>query len=508
MIPYEKYHRIQVLRAEGFSYSKIGKILGLHTETVSKWARVKSYQPRKAHRRASKLDPYKAKIISMVERHDYSGEQIFQALSSVGYTGGRTILNAYISKVRPRHQEAFLTLKFAPGECAQVDWGEYGSVPVGGTKRRLSFFVMVLCVCRMLFVRFTLGQGMEHFLQCHQEAFTYFGGVPQRLMVDNLKCAVLRRLVGNAPLFNPRYQDFAKHYDFKISPCNVGKGNEKGRVENGVGYVKKNLLRGLEIPKFEVLEPLAANWMRNVANVRTHGTTGKRPVDLFEEEKSRLNPLPPREANTGQVQSVRANSRFRIVFGTNRYSVPYRYASKRLRMYVYADELYIYDDSKLIARHVRSYDRHQDFEDPAHVEGLLARRGRARYQKLLTDFLNLAPCAAAFHQGLKTRTVNERRHVRQIMALCEHYGQEAVVRALTDCHDFQVYNAAYVANLLEQRARKLPEAGALHLSRREDLLELEVPPPDLDIYGDPSSPSGEAHSKGEQDDEQAQPVVG
>jgi len=505
MIDYEMYCRIrQLYDVEGLSLRTIAQELGLSFLTVAKWAAAKSYHPRQDRGRTSKLDPYKDEIVRMLERHEYSGEQVFRCLRAAGYDGGRTILNDYIAKVRPRRKPAYLSLRFAPGECAQVDWGEFGSVPVGNTRRCLSFFAMVLCFSRMLFVRFTLGQGMEHFLQCHQEAFNYFEGVPHRIMVDNLKCAVLRRLVGNAPVFNPRYQDFARHHGFTISACNVGKGNEKGRVESAVGYTKYNFLRGLDIPKFEVLPSLAADWLQNVANVRSHGTTRKRPVDMFDEDKRQMGPLPGIVANTGQLTNVRANSCFRVIFETNRYSVPYRYASKRLRMYVYAEELYFYDGMNLIARHPRSYDRYQDLEQPEHVAGLLSSRGRARYQKLCTDFLNLTPCAGAYYEGLKSRTVNERHHVRQIMALVESYGQEAVVRALIDCHEFQVFNASYVANLLEQRARKLPEAGALHLSRREDLLELELPQPNLDEYGDGVSldPSQETQEKGDVDDEQ------
>jgi len=98
---------------------------------------------------------------------------------------------------------------------------------------------------------------MEHFLACHQHAFEYFGAVPHKVMVDNLKSAVLRRALGEAPVLNPTYADFAAHYGFRIVPCNVGKGNEKGRVENGVGYVKKNFLAGLDIADFSVLNPAA-----------------------------------------------------------------------------------------------------------------------------------------------------------------------------------------------------------------------------------------------------------
>jgi transposase len=112
-----------------------------------------------------------------------------------------------------------------------VDWGCYGSVPVGETRRKLSFFVMVLCFSRLLYVEFTLSQSMEQFLACHQHAFAWFGNrVPKYIMVDNLKSAVLRRLTGEAPVLNPRYRDFSEHYGFTIRPCGVGKGTELSKL--------------------------------------------------------------------------------------------------------------------------------------------------------------------------------------------------------------------------------------------------------------------------------------
>ena len=106
---------------------------------------------------------------------------------------------------------------------------------------------------------------MEQFLACHQHAFAFFGNrVPENIMVDNLKSAVLKRLTGEAPVFNPRYLDFSNHFGFTIKACNVRKGNEKGRVENGVGYIKKNLLNGLAIPDFSVINPAAHVWLETL----------------------------------------------------------------------------------------------------------------------------------------------------------------------------------------------------------------------------------------------------
>ncbi|MEN8128970.1 MAG: IS21 family transposase [Pseudomonadota bacterium] len=237
MIDYDTFCKIRDYHEQrGLKAQQVARELGLDGRTVARWIDEPRYHPRQSTPRTSKLDPYKARIRQGLESHHYSAQQIFQRLREEGFDGGYSIVKAYVRQIRPRRPPAFLTLSFAPGECAQVDWGLYGSVAVGETRRKLSFFVMVLCHSRMIYVEFTLSQKMEQFLGCHQHAFEFFGNrVPEKIMVDNLKSAVLRRLIGEAPVFNPHYLDFARHAGFTIKPCNVRKANEKGRVESGVG---------------------------------------------------------------------------------------------------------------------------------------------------------------------------------------------------------------------------------------------------------------------------------
>jgi transposase len=199
MIDYEQFCRIQACRREGLKAGQIATKLGLDARTVAAWLQKKRFQPKQSANRASKLDPYKRDIVSMVERYPYSAVQIYQKIREQGFDGGYTIVKDYVRAIRPKRHKPYLKLRFAPGECAQVDWGSYGSIRVGSTRRRLSFFVMVLCYSRMMYLEFTVSQTMEHFLGCHQNALHCFGGVPSRIMVDNLKSAVLKRITGQAP---------------------------------------------------------------------------------------------------------------------------------------------------------------------------------------------------------------------------------------------------------------------------------------------------------------------
>ncbi|MGR8932632.1 MAG: IS21 family transposase [Gammaproteobacteria bacterium] len=490
MISYETFCKIHDYHQHrGLTVTQIARELGLDPKTVGKWVETKSYRPRAASPRPSKLDPFKPQVVRLLESHPYSATQVFQRLRDEGYSGGFSILKAYVRKVRPVRKPAFLTLSFEPGECAQVDWGEYGTVNVGNTRRKLSFFVMVLCYSRLMYLEFTLSQTLEHFLNCHQNAFQYFGGVVKKVMLDNLKTAVLRRLIGEAPVFNPRYLDFSRHFGFDIVACNVAKGNEKGRVENGVGYVKKNFLNGLDIPDFSTVNPAGKNWLESIANVRTHGETRERPIDRFQPEKSALSPLPGMPYDVGAIHLVRASNRFRVTLDTNRYSVPSEYASTRLTLKAYPEHLVVYHQDKLIARHVRSYDRHQDFENPDHPRELLAQRRKAREQTLLRRFLALAPVAERYYQELQQRRLNPRHHLRKILALSEIYGTDPVAQAIEDAFTLQAFSSEYIANILEQRQRILPEPGALLLTRRQDLLDLEMADPDLTIYDRSSADS-------------------
>jgi transposase len=483
MIDYELFCKIKKLaEQDGLKPAQIAGALGLDIRTVAKWLAQKRFTQRQSVPRSSKLDIYKNDIIRMLDSHPYSAVQIFQRLREMGFTGGYTIVKEYIRLVRPKRSPAFLTLSFAPGECAQVDWGEFGSVNVGNTRRKLSFFVMVLCYSRMIYVEFTVSQTMEHFLACHQHAFEFFGGIPKKLMIDNLKSAVLFRFTGKSPVFNPKYLDFADHYGFAIAPCNVGKGNEKGRVENGVGYVKKNFLSGLDIPDFAAIHPAAFLWRDTIANVRIHNTTHEKPVDLFPKDKSCLLPLPAFPFDIGTVSQVRASSQFRVTLDTNRYSVPAEYAGVRLTLKAYPDRLCMYLKDNLIARHLRSYDRHQDFEHPDHPKELLAQRKKARDQQLFIQFLKLSPKAEAYYQNLEQRRLNPRHHVQKIVALSEIYPKEAVSRAMEDAFTFQAFSSEYIANILEQRSRHQEEPGALSLTRKQDLLDLTLKIPDLNIY--------------------------
>jgi transposase len=155
MLDYETFCKMRDhLGRQSLTVAQTARALGMDARTVAKWAKVEQFQPRVCSTpRTSKLDTFKGQIVRWLDTHPYSAQQIYQRLREVGFDGGITIVKDYVQRIRPRPVQAFLKLSFLPGEAAQVDWGEYGTITVGATKRRLSFFVMVLCFSRRMYLR-------------------------------------------------------------------------------------------------------------------------------------------------------------------------------------------------------------------------------------------------------------------------------------------------------------------------------------------------------------------
>jgi hypothetical protein len=352
---------------------------------------------------------------------------------------------------------------------------------VGNTYRRLSFFVIVLSYSRQMYVEFTVSQTMEHFLACHEHAFAAFNGVPCKIMVDNLKSAVLQRLAGVASVLNPRYLDFARHYGFTIAPCNVARGNEKGRVESGVGYVKKNFLRGLELTEFSAIQAAAQVWLDTIANVRIHRETHQRPVDMLQEERPHLTRLNPHPYDIAHTATTIASSQFRITLDTNTYSVPSHYAHRRLTLKAYPDRLCIYFDGQLIARHKRSYDRHQDIEDPEHAKA--DRQAQPRP--------GATPDAALLGVVAGCASLLRRPRAKEVQRPTARPQDPGSGRDLSGrCRSARHLRWPRLPSLQRRVHRQHPgdpgphtaRAWPLQLTRAHDLLDIDIPPPDLNVY--------------------------
>lgn len=362
-------------------------------------------------------------------------------------------------------------VEYPPGEAMQVDWGDCGSVPVGACRRKVYVFVAVLCFSRLIYIEFALSQAKEMFYRAIGRALSFFGASPGKIIVDNLKAAVLEGS-GRTARFHPEFEALCAHYARrKPMACEASDPETKGVVEDGVRYVKRNALAGRseELQILEDYKRLAEYWPASVANVRDHETTAQRPVDRFECERALLRPLPaiPYDADEAVV-----TPHARVRFETNRYSVLPQHTRKHVFLRVSDTHLRVIHQGEEIARHQRSFDRHQLLVDPQHQAAAFAQRRRTRARELEVEFDALGAEAKTFRLSMIRLPLKPAVQLRRLLELVRLYGKAEVLGAVSKAIHFQTCDAAYVENLIAQQRRRRGLPSPIPLSpRRKDLLE-------------------------------------
>jgi len=433
--------------------------------------------------RPSKLNPFKNYIQERIREHpNLAGTVILEEIKRQGYAGKIRNLTEYLCTIRRRAREVFLRIETSQGEQAQVDWANCGSVVIGHAVRKLSCFVMVLSFSRKMYIEFTLSQSLEDFIECHINAFNYLGGITRKILYDNLKLVVLSRL-GTDIRFNSKFMEFSGVMGFEPVLCNVARGNEKGKVESGIHYVRMHLLEGTRVC-WPQIQQEGRRWLDDVANVRLHRTTREKPVDRWEREKPYLLSLPQRNYDTFILRTLRSSHQALVRFDGNAYSVPHKCAYKTLLLQATRDTVRILADGKEIACHRRSYDRGIVVEDPKHFEGILAIKKKAFASRLQKGFLELGKPAEDYLKGLAEAQVHLSRHIAQIMELVTTYGKEETLKALSHALEFKAFGAAYVQNILLQKraAKGLKEILPISIPQKPSWNEIVTEEPDLSIY--------------------------
>ncbi len=282
--------------------------------------------------RGSILDPYKSKIDALIEKTpSLSAIRVLEEIAKAGYQGEITLIRDYLRVVRPARGRVYQEVDYPPGKAMQIDWGSCDTVPVGGTFRKISVFVAVLCFSRLIYIEFSLSQTKAHFYRCFVHALRFFGGVVEIVIVDNFRTAVAEGS-GRDARFQTEFAEFCGYHRLKPLACERSDPESKGVVEDGVRYVKHNALKGRdeELTSFDAYQSLAVYWRDSVANIRVHETTGERPIDRFEKEQGLLSPLPSHPYDTDEVIPSVVTPHARVRFETNRYSAPLAH-QRRLR---------------------------------------------------------------------------------------------------------------------------------------------------------------------------------
>ncbi len=468
VIPFEL--NAQILRLYQAEHWRIGTIatqLHVHRDTVRRVLAQAGMPAPVVALRPSRVDRYRPFILETLAKFPtLTAARLFVMVHERGYRGSPEHFRHVIAGIRPRPAaEAFLRLRTLPGEQAQVDWAHFGHLQIGRARRPLMAFVMVLSYSRAIFLRFFLDARMDSFLRGHVEGFAALG-VARVLLYDNLKSAVLERQ-GDAIRFNPELLAFAAHYRYEPRPVAVARGNEKGRVERAIRYVRDAFFAAREFADLDDLNAQARAWCEGQAADRRWPEDNRLSVrDSFEAERASLLALPEREFALGERVAVQVGKTPYVRFDLNDYSVPHTHVRRTLGVVADEQRVRVFDGATELCAHVRSYDSGAQIEDPAHIQALVERKRQAHAHRGTDRLAHAAPSSATLIKRAGERGHNLGTITAALLRLMDRYGADALEAAIGQALAQGVPHPNAVRLALE-RAREqqnLPPPTALHLS--------------------------------------------
>lgn len=484
MIGPEKLAEIRRLYyAEHWKFGTIATELDISWDTVRQNLTKDSSGPGRVLR-GCLTDPYMEFIRGVLERYpNLRATRIFEMLKERGFAGKVRTVRRVVARLRPAARPAFLRLSFLPGEQAQVDWAHFGKVRVGRAERRLSCFVMVLSYSRALYLEFTFDQSLASFLSAHKRAFESLG-VARTLLYDNLRSAVLLRR-GDAIHFNPGLLEFSSHYHFQPRFCAVARGNEKGRVERAIQYIRHSFFAGRPFTNLLDFNRKAREWRDTVAHQRPwQGDDGLTVEKAWQQERAHLLPLPQQPPSTDQVLTVHSQKTPYIRFDLNDYSIPPDAVGRDLTLAASGTTVRLLLGTAEIACHERSWDRHAQVENPRHVEALLKQRKKASGLSRLHALLSSVPSAEAFLQAAVARGESDRTQADKLLRLAGDYGSDLLEHALAETllrNTPTVSSVVFVLQKLLRQTKKNPPLP-VNIPSRPELAGLALAPRDAGSY--------------------------
>lgn len=456
---------MRLFHAEKWRIGTIATQLGIHHSAVRRVLRHAGLDPRLASPRSSILDPYKPFIIETLTKYpNLRASRVYQMVHERGYRGSPDHFRHVVARLRPRPTaEAYLRLRTLPGEQAQVDWGHFGRVQIGAALRTLWAFVVVLSWSRQIFLRFYLNAAMPSFLRGHVDAFRFYQGVPRVVLYDNLKSAVLER-VGDAIRFHPTLLELAKHYRFEPRPVAVARGNEKGRVERAIRYVRDSFFAARSWESVDDLNRQAEEWATGLAAERRWQQDGARRVgEVFDEERTRLLPHPEHDFVTDERVEVDVGKTPYVRFDLNDYSVPADHVRRTLVVVASLDKVRIQDGVSVLAEHERCWDRGQEIERPEHIEALAESKSKARKGRGMQRLTKAVPSALQLLRSAAERGANLGNITHQLLTILDVTPAAELEAAVAQAVARETPHVGAVRQLLElQRVERGRAPTALH----------------------------------------------
>jgi transposase len=478
MIDTQTIFQIHQLKQQGMSERKIAQILHLTRKTVRKYLD----DPILKHpvvRRNSKLDPFKDHIQQLIEQDPrVSGEVIKQRIESMGYGGGITIIRDYVQQIRPRQKKAFIRFESSPGKQMQIDWGHFGSLPYGDTRRKLYALAVIEAYSRMLYVEFTHSQNQTALHQCILNAFVFFGGTAEEIIVDNMLTAVIERQ-GSLIRFNDAFLRFL--IPFKVAPiaCNPAAPHEKGKIENAIKYLRHNFWPLRAFTDLADVNRQARTWLDTVANVRAHRTTLKRPLDRFADVH--LRPLPELLPDCRETKTLGVYKDFAVRFDANTYTVPPWAIGKQVTLKADQETVSIFYQHKTIAAHHRCWQRAERIETPSHKEQVRKLQRKLWLDKDIAAFSSLGNEAITYLQALSQARQPIKKNVSRLLSLKDDYGTESIIYALNKALAHNAIGADYIENILYQEMTPKKHHPPVRL-KKQALNNIRLAEPSLEEY--------------------------
>lgn len=480
----------QILRyyhAEKWRINTIARQLQVHHGTV---ARVLAQAGLPAHaqiQRLSKLLSYLPFIKQTLEKFPtLTASRVYAMVRERGYRGGPDHFRHFVSLHRPHPQaEAYLRLRTLPGEQGQVDWGHFGKLSIGRALRPLMAFVIVLSYSRQIFLRFFLDARMENFLRGHVMAFQAWGGrLPRVLLYDNLKSAVLERQ-GDAIRFHPTLLAFAGHYRYEPRPVAVARGNEKGRVERAIRYVRDSFFAARQFRDLDDLNAQAEQWCTGQAADRPcPEDTAISVREAFAREQQSLLAVPDTAYPTEERVVVKGGKTPYVRFDLNDYSIPHTHVRRTLTVVADLLQVRVLDGVELLASHPRCYDRGQQIEISTHIETLIEYKRQARRHRATDRLAKAAPASETLLTRAAARGDNLGTITAALLRLLDRYGAAELQFAIEDALARGVPHPNAVRLALERRReqRHLPPPVAVSLSQHVRERDNPITPHGLDGY--------------------------
>jgi transposase len=479
----------QILRhyhAECWRIGTIASQLNVHRDSVARVLTQAGLPALGPVRRPSAIDPYLPFILETLTQFPrLRASRLYDMVKARGYPGRPDHFRHLIARHRPRPKsEAYLRLRTLPGEQMQIDWGHFGHLQIGRARRPLMGFVAVLSWSRQIFLRFFLDARMENFLRGHVGAMTAWGGCPRVALYDNLKSAVLERQ-GQVIRFHPTLLALAGHYRFDPRPVAVARGNEKGRVERAIRYIRDAFFAGRSFKDLDDLNAQADAWVIQQAGERRCPEDETLSVsEAFAQERKHLLSLPGDAFPTDEIQAVSAGKTPYVRFDLNDYSIPHTCVARTLTVAASPKEVRILNGQTVIATHPRSYDRRQQIEIPGHIATLVEHKRQASAHRGTDHLIQAVPMSRELLTQAVERGEPLGRTMRALTDLLERYGVAELTAAISDALSRGVPHPNAVRLALERRRLAQAEPPPLPIPLPEHVRRRDVPvrPHALDDY--------------------------